>query len=422
MLQTQPRGDVRTRYDSVRALTEQLAAPLSAEDQTVQSMPDVSPTKWHRGHTSWFFETFLLSPSLKGYEPFHPAYAYIFNSYYEAVGARHPRAERGLISRPGIAEVASYRRQVDGAMADLLDGDLDESVAALAELGCNHEQQHQELLLMDIKHVLYASPLLPSYADLAAPERGQSPPLGWIEHQGGEVEVGHAGAGFAFDNETPRHRVLLSPYALADRSVTCGDWLAFMDDGGYERPEFWLSDGWAEVGQQGWRAPLYWWPDEGGWRVFTLGGDRPVNPAEPVCHVSYYEADAFAHWQGSRLPTEAEWEAVAASQPVAGDLLDTTSLHPRPARPGLFGGVWEWTQSAYSPYPGFRAAPGAVGEYNGKFMVNQYVLRGGSCATPRGHVRATYRNFFSARSRWAFSGLRLAADRDGRVSTAGRLA
>ncbi len=422
MLQTQPRGDVRTRYDSVRALTEQLAAPLSAEDQTVQSMPDVSPTKWHRGHTSWFFETFLLSPSLKGYEPFHPAYAYIFNSYYEAVGARHPRAERGLISRPGIAEVASYRRHVDGAMADLLDGDLDESVAALAELGCNHEQQHQELLLMDIKHVLYASPLLPSYADLAAPERGQSPPLGWIEHQGGEVEVGHAGAGFAFDNETPRHRVLLSPYALADRSVTCGDWLAFMDDGGYERPEFWLSDGWAEVGQQGWRAPLYWWPDEGGWRVFTLGGDRPVNPAEPVCHVSYYEADAFAHWQGSRLPTEAEWEAVAASQPVAGDLLDTTSLHPRPARPGLFGGVWEWTQSAYSPYPGFRAAPGAVGEYNGKFMVNQYVLRGGSCATPRGHVRATYRNFFSARSRWAFSGLRLAADRDGRGSTAGRLA
>jgi len=413
---------VRTRYDSVRALTEQLAAPLSAEDQTVQSMPDVSPTKWHRGHTSWFFETFLLSPSLKGYEPFHPAYAYIFNSYYEAVGARHPRAERGLISRPGIAEVASYRRHVDGAMADLLDGDLDESVAALAELGCNHEQQHQELLLMVIKHVLYASPLLPSYADLAAPERGQSPPLGWIEHQGGEVEVGHAGAGFAFDNETPRHRVLLSPYALADRSVTCGDWLAFMDDGGYERPEFWLSDGWAEVGQQGWRAPLYWWPDEGGWRVFTLGGDRPVNPAEPVCHVSYYEADAFAHWQGSRLPTEAEWEAVAASQPVAGDLLDTTSLHPRPARPGLFGGVWEWTQSAYSPYPGFRAAPGAVGEYNGKFMVNQYVLRGGSCATPRGHVRATYRNFFSARSRWAFSGLRLAADRDGRVSTAGRLA
>jgi ergothioneine biosynthesis protein EgtB len=426
------RPELATRYRDVRALTETLAAPLSPEDQTVQSMPDVSPTKWHRGHTSWFFETFLLQPELAGYLPCHPAYPYIFNSYYEAIGARHPRAERGLISRPGAAEVTDYRRHVDQAMGELLSGTPGREVLDLVELGLHHEQQHQELLLMDVKHVLSCNPLRPSYSPAAtAPrETAEVAKPGWIEQQGGPVESGHDGQGFAFDNESPRHLVQLTPFALADRPVTCGEWLAFIDDGGYSRPELWLSDGWALVQQQRWTAPLYWTgPGAGtasgpggerstggsdeGWRVFTLGGERPVDPAEPVCHVSYYEADAFAHWTGDRLPTEAEWEAVAAGRPVRGNLLDPALLHPAVAEggdPQFFGDVWEWTASAYSPYPGFRTAAGAVGEYNGKFMVNQYVLRGGSCITPPGHLRATYRNFFPAAARWAFSGVRLARD------------
>jgi ergothioneine biosynthesis protein EgtB len=409
---------IRARYDEVRALTERLAAPLSAEDQTVQSMPDASPTKWHRAHTTWFFETFLLVPRQRGYQPFDPQFGYLFNSYYEAVGARHPRPQRGLVSRPGIAEVASYRSQVDVAMRELVDevasgGPPD--VADLVELGLQHEQQHQELLLMDVKHVLSCNPLFPAYLDSAAPMAATNHPCGWVSHDGGLVEIGHAGPGFAFDNESPRHAVWLEPFALADRPVTTGEWLSFMADGGYRRPELWLSDGWAAVQAGGWDAPLYWFPAGDAWDVFTLGGLRPVDPAAPVCHVSYYEADAFARWSGARLPTEAEWEAVAgvpAAVPAAG--LDLAVLHPKPVAPGAIaasvGEVWEWTGSAYLPYPRFRPAAGAIGEYNGKFMVNQQVLRGSCCVTPPGHTRPTYRNFFPPSARWPFAGLRVARD------------
>jgi len=397
------------RYLEVRGLTEALAAPLSAEDQTVQSMPDVSPTKWHRAHTTWFFETFLLGPQLDGYREFHPAYGYLFNSYYETVGARYPRPHRGLVSRPGIEEIGRYRRHADAAMLDLLELRLSDDVAALIDLGLHHEQQHQELLLMDIKHVLSLNPLRPVYrpSGASASSVRVAPPQGWIDHDGGLVEIGHEGESFAFDNESPRHTVHLAPFAIADRLVTCGEWLAFMDDGGYQRPDLWLSDGWAAVMADGWDAPLYWSDGE----IFTLAGARPVDPAEPVCHVSYYEADAFARWSGARLPTEAEWEVVAGDRP-GGRFLDVDVLHPRPAsdQPTLFGDVWQWTSSSYLPYPGFRPAPGAVGEYNGKFMVNQHVLRGGCCATPPGHTRTTYRNFFPPGARWPFTGVRLVRD------------
>jgi ergothioneine biosynthesis protein EgtB len=403
------------RFGATRRMTEELAAPLSAEDQTVQSMPDVSPTKWHRAHSSWFFETFLLSPSLAGYEVFHPEFAYLFNSYYVGAGDRYPRPDRGLISRPGIVEIADYRRHVDAGMRALLAGGLDPGSTFLVELGIQHEQQHQELLLMDIKHVLSRNPMLPAYAPLGPRPAGTSSPTTWTVHGGGTLPIGHAGGGFGFDNEFPRHRVHLEPFALADRTVTCGEWLAFMDDGGYRRPELWLSDGWATAASEEWDAPQYWTLGDDGWREFTLAGDGPVDPARPVCHISYYEADAFARWAGCRLPTEAEWEVVsaerAAGADVDGHLLDTAVLHPGPAGGGAsapFGDVWQWTSSAYSPYPGFTPEPGTVGEYNGKFMVNQYVLRGGSCVTPADHVRATYRNFFPPAARWAFSGLRLA--------------
>jgi ergothioneine biosynthesis protein EgtB len=423
-METHGRGapsDLRDAYVQVRATTERLASPLSAEDQTVQSMPDVSPTKWHRAHATWFFETFILGEYAPGYEPFDDAYAYIFNSYYEAVGARHPRPERGLLSRPGIEEIARYRAHVDRAMDALFD-ELDHpGLPELVTLGLHHEQQHQELLLMDIKHVLSRNPLQPIY--LAGPPAGSPvhpPKAGWLEHDGGPVEIGHRGTGFGFDNEFPVHTVQLTPFGLADRPVTCGEWLSFMEDGGYNRPEFWLSDGWAVVNAQHWEAPLYWarHPDEpDNWTQFALSGQRALDPDEPVCHVSYYEADAFAHWTGMRLPTESEWETIATSHGqgdnfLADDFLVDGAPHPRPAisTNGLFGDTWEWTSSAYAPYPGFRAAPGAVGEYNGKFMVSQYVLRGGCCVTPRGHARATYRNFFPPGARWAFSGVRLARD------------
>jgi ergothioneine biosynthesis protein EgtB len=410
-------SDLPKAYLKVRAATEGLAAPLSAEDQTVQSMPDVSPTKWHRAHVTWFFETFVLSQHAPGYRPYDDAFAYIFNSYYEALGERHPRFERGLISRPGVAEVGRYREFVDEAMGSLLGAPLAPGVAELVTLGLHHEQQHQELILMDIKHVLSRNPLQPAY--LAPDDMGDDatpPKAGWIEHEGGVVEIGHNGRGFGFDNEFPRHPVYLSPFALADRPVTCGEWMSFMEDDGYRRPEFWLSDGWAVVTSQKWQAPLYWFRDgdgdDGDWMQFTLAGSRPVDPDEPVCHVSYYEADAYAHWTGKRLPTEGEWETVAAVAANGSNFLGSGTPHPRPAvtTNALQGDVWEWTSSAYTPYPGFRAAPGAVGEYNGKFMVSQYVLRGGCCATPPGHARATYRNFFPPGARWAFSGVRLARD------------
>jgi ergothioneine biosynthesis protein EgtB len=410
--------DLPAAYAAVRATTERLAAPLSAEDQTVQSMPDVSPTKWHRAHVTWFFETFVLGPTLPAYQPYDDAFAYIFNSYYEALGERHPRSERGLISRPGIAEVARYRRFVDDAMQCLLAGELERGLPELITLGLHHEQQHQELLLMDIKNVLSRNPLRPAYLapDEHSGREGTAPPkAGWVEHDGGVVEIGHDGKGFGFDNEFPRHRVHLSPFALADRPVTCGEWLSFMEAGGYDRPEFWLSDGWSVVTSERRQAPLYWFrePDGSGeWQQFTLSGVRPVDPDEPVCHVSYYEADAYAHWTGMRLPTEAEWETVAVAVAAGANFLGLRAPHPRPAvsNNALLGNVWEWTSTAYTPYPGFRAAPGAVGEYNGKFMVSQYVLRGGCCATPTGHVRPTYRNFFPPGARWAFSGVRLARD------------
>lgn len=401
-------------YSRVRDTTERLAAPLSPEDQTVQSMPDVSPTKWHRAHTTWFFEEFLLQPFVAGDRVYHPQFSYLFNSYYEAVGERYPRAERGHVSRPGVGEIAAYRSDVDERMAAWLERGVDEAAAPLVVLGLHHEQQHQELLLMDVKHVLSCSPLDPAYrpsTDVLLPDPPS--PRRWLSHEGGLVDIGHRGAGFAFDNESPRHGVYLRPFELASKTVTCGEWLEFMADGGYRRPELWLSDGWATVNANRWDSPLYWREVEGEWTVFTLSGRKPVERDEPVCHVSYYEADAFAHWAGSRLPTEAEWEAIAVDQPVAGNFADLERFHPRPvARDAtqLFGDVWEWTASPYSPYPGFRPAPGAVGEYNGKFMVNQHVLRGGCCVTPAGHTRATYRNFFPPSARWAFSGVRLARD------------
>jgi len=404
------------RFLAVRNLTEALAAPLSAEDQSVQSMPDVSPTKWHRAHTTWFFEEFVLGPHAPGYEPVDPSYRFHFNSYYEAVGPRQERAARGVITRPSVAEVTDYRARVEDSVAQLLDQPHPPEVDALVELGLHHEQQHQELLLMDIKHVLAQNVTDPVYRAGRAPA-GSSPPLDWVGFEGGQHRIGHGGTGFSYDNEGPRHTVWLEPFEIADRPVTNGEVLAFMADGGYERSELWLSDGWAAVRSGELIAPLYWCDRDGTHSTFTLGGRRQVNPNEPACHLSYYEADAIAHWMGARLPTEAEWEVAAASRPVTGNLLDLDVLHPLPSTtppaPGvgqIYGDVWEWTASAYLPYPGFRPADGAVGEYNGKFMSGQHVLRGGSCVTPPGHVRATYRNFFPPRARWVFSGARLARD------------
>jgi len=412
--------DLATRLRATRAATEALAAPLAPEDQVVQSMPDVSPTKWHRAHTTWFFETFVLGPHQPGYRPVEPGYDYLFNSYYEQVGPRHPRAERGLISRPTVAEVGAYRTTVDHALGSFIDGTARErwdDVGPLIELGIHHEQQHQELLLMDIKHVLSRNPLQPAYADAAdITLPGDAVPTSWIDVAGGIEPVGHPGGDFAFDNEGPRHDALLRPFRIADRLVSNGDWLAFIADGGYERPELWLSDGWATVQQHGWRAPLYWEPEGDGWAEFTLHGVRPVDPVDPVVHVSYLEADAYATWAGARLPTEFEWEVAARGRGVA-DATDQHEVHLHPTGRGATAGlgqaateVWEWTASSYLPYPGFQPPPGAVGEYNGKFMCGQMVLRGGACITPPGHSRPSYRNFFPPAARWAFAGLRLATD------------
>jgi ergothioneine biosynthesis protein EgtB len=401
---------------AVRRATEALADPLSPEDQTVQSMPDVSPTKWHRAHTTWFWEQFVLLPHAPGYRAYDERYLYLFNSYYEGAGPRHPRAARGHLSRPGVGEISAYRQVVDDAMASFLSSAHADGVRHLVEIGLHHEQQHQELLMMDIKHVLGINPLHPTYSPRRSGAAGTARPVGWVHHDGGLVDIGAMGdAGFAWDNERPRHRTWLEPFAFADRLVTAGDWLDFIQDGGYHRADLWLSDGWARVQAEEAEAPLYWERDDDGrWMVHTLGGYRPVDPAEPVVHVSYYEADAFAHWTGYRLPTESEWEAVAAT--VDGPAASSISLHPQaagtaPGTPGqLYGDVWQWTSSSYLPYPGFRAEKGVVGEYNGKFMVGQQVLRGGAAITPPGHTRPTYRNFFPPYVQWPFTGLRLARD------------
>jgi ergothioneine biosynthesis protein EgtB len=407
---------LRDRLFETRRLSSDLAAPLSDEDQVVQAMDDASPTKWHLAHTTWFFEAFLLTRFLTGYRVFDERFEYCFNSYYESVGARQPRAKRGLLTRPSAQEVRDYRDFVDAALKRLFDQPLKQEAAELIELGINHEQQHQELLLTDILALFAAEPLKPAYRD-AGPGvgAGDTAPLGWVAFEGGIFEVGHDGTGFAYDNEGPRHEALIRPFKLADRCVTNAEWIEFIKDGGYATPTLWLADGWNTVKSQDWNGPLYSEEAEGGTMQMSLLGFRPVDPAAPVTHVSYYEADAFARWAGCRLPTEFEWEVASASVPVERRTLGAGHLRPMPAGTGsglkqMFGDVWEWTASAYLPYPGFKAAPGAVGEYNGKFMVSQFVLRGGSCATPEGHVRRSYRNFFYPHQRWQFTGLRLAQD------------
>jgi ergothioneine biosynthesis protein EgtB len=408
--------DLRARFQAVRGESLALAAPLSAEDQCIQSMPDASPTKWHLAHTTWFFETVLLQPHAAGYRAFDPRFHYLFNSYYEALGPRHPRPQRGLLTRPSLDEVHAYRKHVDVAVLALLDapGTSAEAdwpaIEAIVTLGLHHEQQHQELIVTDILHALSCNPLLPAYRPATghAPRLASvAPAMQWLSRPGGLAEVGHEGQGFAFDNETPRHAALLRPYAIADRLVNCADYAQFIADGGYQRPELWLSDGWAAVQAQGWRCPAYWLaPDDArllhqgtatglaGWQVFGLHGVRPMEAHAPVSQLSFYEAAAYAEWAGARLPTEFEWEAA----------------HDAPGISQMSGHVWQWTRSSYDPYPGFRPLPGIAAEYNGKFMVGQLVLRGGSVATPTGHTRPSYRNFFPPAARWQFSGLRLAKD------------
>ncbi len=409
------------RYQQVRQSTETLCTPLALEDYVIQSMPDCSPTKWHLAHVSWFFETFLLKPSVQNYQPPNPEYAYLFNSYYNAVGDKYPRPQRGLISRPTVEDVYRYRRHVDERVLDLVEcaGEDDlPRLSPIVTLGLNHEQQHQELIVTDLKHMLSHNPLHPVYVDRSPNPTLDIPPMSWLDVPEGVYWIGHDGSDFAFDNEGMRHREFIQSFRLASRLVTNAEYLSFMRDGGYERPEFWLSMGWATVQQERWRAPLYWEESNGAWQQYTLSGLRAVGPAEPVTHISYFEADAYAHWANARLPREAEWEVAATTVPIDGNFVESGCFHPRPLNQSaetaglaqMFGDVWEWTQSSYSPYPGFRIAPGALGGYNGKFMCNQYVLRGGSCATPRSHIRATYRNFFPPEARWQFSGLRLAKD------------
>ena len=409
-------------FRRVRRFTEQLCAPLEIEDYVIQTVVETSPPRWHLAHCSWFFETFLLRPLLPGYRPFHERFDYLFNSYYEQTGSGFwPRPERGLLSRPTVAEVYAYRRHVDQWMEALIERCVPAhwpTVTDRLQTGLNHEQQHQELLVTDIKRNFAHNPLRPAYrADLPSAAPADPDPVRFHDIEGGLVEIGAGPEKFAWDNERPRHRVYVAPFALADRPVANGEFLDFMDDGGYGNPALWLAEGWAAVQSRGWVSPLYWERAADGWQVMTLGGPRPLNPAEPVCHLSYYEADAFAAWAGRRLPTEAEWEHAASGLPVEGNFVDDGWLHPRAAPEAgaglrqMFGDVWEWTGSAYLPYPGYRPPAGALGEYNGKFMCSQMVLRGGSCASSRDHVRPSYRNFFYPHERWQFQGFRLAEDR-----------
>jgi ergothioneine biosynthesis protein EgtB len=413
------RDSIAARFDEVRRFTERLCEPLETEDYVVQSMEDASPTRWHLAHTTWFFETFVLRPFDPGYESPDPIYAFLFNSYYVQAGERYPRPRRGLVTRPTVKSVFAYRRRVDEAVSGLLSRATGETLGALVpvmELGLHHEQQHQELMLTDLKHLLSFNPLYPVYRPRES-EVGRShpPEAGWIAFPEGVVEVGHGGDGFCFDNETPRHRRFVETFRMADRLTTNGEFMEFIEDGGYREPTLWLDEGWRTVEREGWRAPLYWREEDGRWMNFTLSGLREVDPAEPVCHVGFFEADAFARWAGARLPSEAEWEIAAAEEPLDGNFVESGACHPL-AREGkrsslsqLYGDVWEWTASPYVAYPGFRPGAGALGEYNGKFMINQMVLRGGSCATSRSHIRKTYRNFFHPDKRWQFSGIRLVA-------------
>ncbi|HEY5923322.1 MAG TPA: ergothioneine biosynthesis protein EgtB, partial [Kofleriaceae bacterium] len=411
-------ADLLTRFAGVRERSLRICAPLSAEDAQVQSMPDASPAKWHLAHTTWFFETFVLARL--GEAPLDPGFGFLFNSYYETVGAHVDRARRGQLTRPALQVVHAYRHAIDIRIEDVLEAKPDAKTLALVELGVHHEQQHQELMLTDIKHVLGTQPLRPVYRpDLARPASASIEQSSWVAFDGGVVEIGAIGAdeGFAYDCERPRHRVLLAPYKLATRPICNAEVLAFIHDGGYREPRLWLSDGWALARSEDWQAPLYWEAQDGQWLQYALGGVREVDPAETACHLSCYEADAIARWAGARLPTEAEWEHAAAQAEVAGNFADDDCLHPAAARPSeglrqLYGDVWEWTQSAFAPYPGFRPLTGAIGEYNGKFMANQRVLRGGSCLTPRDHMRASYRNFFPPSARWQMTGVRLAMDGD----------
>jgi ergothioneine biosynthesis protein EgtB len=415
------RGPLLDRYRAVRDFSLSLSAPLAAEDQVVQSMPDVSPTKWHLAHTTWFFERFVLEGHRRGYAPWKPEYGFLFNSYYQSIGPMHTRARRGQITRPTVAEVGDYRRAVDERLSDFVDACDDEcfaEIAPLIELGCHHEQQHQELILTDIKYNLSCNPTLPEYHEAKPETRVRECPAEarWVEFGGGVRAIGHEGGSFCFDNELPRHDELVRPYALASRLVTNAEFAEFVDDGGYERAELWLDAGYAEVVAEARSHPLYWYRAGGDWMQYTLAGPLALDADEPVCHVSFFEADAFARWRGRRLPSEAEWELAAARQPLEGNLAERGRFHVEAAagRDGalqqVFGDVWEWTASPYLGYPGYRPPPGAVGEYNGKFMCNQFVLRGGSCATPRSHLRASYRNFFPPEARWQFSGIRLAVD------------
>lgn len=436
--QDAPSHIMSSRFARVRLLSESLCESLEIEDFVVQSMPDVSPTRWHLAHTTWFFETFVLAAHIKGYQSPNPAFQYLFNSYYNQVGEQFPRAKRGLITRPTVSEVFEYRRQVDRTLSELLNSVSvqDEKCAeilSLVELGLHHEQQHQELMLTDIKHVLSCNPLSPVFRDLDRHSDKGVESLQWCENEGGIRWQGHDGSAFAFDNESPRHETLLHPFAIGSRLVTCGEYLEFIEDGGYSRPELWLSLGWQAVQDNQWKAPLYWQLESGEWRIFTLGGRRSVNASEPVSHVSYLEADAYARWRGARLPLESEWEATIEGMGISGNFVESNELHPVPlgacneavslvegidatsSRSAslpcqMYGDLWEWTSSPYVAYPEYRPPEGAVGEYNGKFMCNQFVLRGGSCATSREHIRPTYRNFFPPDARWQFTGIRLACD------------